>query len=170
MTRSELLQTAKPILFNTYMVRSILYGLKTVTRAAVKPQPVFNNGLWMLGGAGWSENIPSVVPVPGHSLFNRMPYKPGDILFVHEKWYKAPQIFLSVKSVRMERLQNIDADGIRNEGLTIMAVLVGNMEIAQDEFALLWDTTINKSDLGRYGWAANPWVWVIEFKRLEVQE
>ena len=33
-------------------------------------------------------------------------------------------------------------------------------------FAHLWDSTVKKSDLTRFGWAANPWVWNIEFERI----
>lgn len=220
MTRAELLQTAKPILFNTDMVRAILDGRKTVTRRVIKPQPILNKPFWKLGDAAWSDNINSIVPVAGHSLYNRMPFKPGDILYVRETWFyeshmedmtdgepdlpsgcystryvykasspnypvdvgvnaygwrpsihmpkEAARIFLRVKNVRVERLQKIYADGIRKEGLTSMAVHVGDMEIAQTEFALLWDSTVKKSDLDLYGWNANPWVWVIEFEKLEV--
>lgn len=70
---------------------------------------------------------------------------------------------MKVLDVRMERLQQIDADDLRAEGLTSAAVHCGDMEIAIKEWALLWDSTIKKVDIPRFGWAANPWVWVFEF-------
>lgn len=78
---------------------------------------------------------------------------------------EAARIWLKVTDVRVERLQNIDIDGIRNEGLSSMAVHSGDTEIALKELAILWDSTIKKSDLDRYGWDVNPYVWVIEFER-----
>lgn len=83
---------------------------------------------------------------------------------------EAARIWLKVKDVRVEKLQEITADGIRNEGLSSMAVYTGDMEIAQEEFKLLWNSTIKKSDLDRYGWDTNPYVWVIEFERCERPE
>ena len=80
---------------------------------------------------------------------------------------EAARIFLKVADVRAERLQDIDIDGIRNEGLLSAAVHCGDMEIALKEWEILWNSTIKKSDLDRYGWDANPWVWVIEFERCE---
>ena len=80
---------------------------------------------------------------------------------------EAARIFLKVTDVRMERLQEITVDGIRNEGLSSMAVHAGDMEIALKEWENLWNSTIKKSDLDSYGWNANPWVWVIEFERCE---
>lgn len=80
---------------------------------------------------------------------------------------EAARIFLKVTDVRVERLQKIDIEGIRNEGLSSAAVHCGDMEIALKEWEILWNSTIKKSDLDRYGWDANPYVWVIEFERCE---
>ena len=83
---------------------------------------------------------------------------------------EAARIWLKVTDVRVERLQEIAIDGIRNEGLSSMAVHAGDMEIAMEEWKNLWNSTIKKSDLDRYGWDANPWVWIIEFERCEKPE
>lgn len=80
---------------------------------------------------------------------------------------EAARIWLKVTDVRVERLQEITADDIRNEGLSSAAVHCGDTEIALKEWENLWNSTIKKSDLGRYGWNASPWVWVIEFERCE---
>lgn len=96
---------------------------------------------------------------------------------IEMKWHpslhmpkEAARIWLKVTDVRVERLQEITADSIRNEGLSSLAVHCGDMEIALKEWGNLWNSTIKKSDLDRYGWDANPWVWVIEFERCEKPE
>lgn len=83
---------------------------------------------------------------------------------------EAARIWLKVTNVRVEQLQEITIDGIRNEGLSSMAVHAGDMEIAMEEWKNLWNSTVKKSDINRYGWDANPWVWVIEFERCEKPE
>ena len=37
-------------------------------------------------------------------------------------------------------------------------------------FSHLWDSTIKPADRDKYGWNADPWVWVIEFERCEKPE
>lgn len=167
----------KPILFNTEMVRAILDGRKSCTRRIIKPQPTAHYG------------TQCVIP----------PYKPRDILYVRETfiqaaahtfWYKADdkswiseglrwkpsihmpkeaaRIWLKVTDVRAERLQEITEVQAQAEGCT-SGLLTGACT-ARGQFEDLWNTTIKKSDLDRYGWAANPWVWVIQFERCEKPE
>lgn len=83
---------------------------------------------------------------------------------------EAARIWLKVTDARVERLQEITIDGIRNGGISSMAVHAGDMEIALKEWKNLWNSTIKKTDLDSYGWEANPWVWVIEFERCEKPE
>ena len=71
----------------------------------------------------------------------------------------ASRILLEVTSVRVERVQDITEDGAMAEGIASTA---GYMEHRRC-FKNLWDSINLKRG---YGWGANPWVWVIEFKRL----
>jgi hypothetical protein len=69
------------------MVKAILEGRKTQTRRVMKPQPIKQGKLWIYEGAGWSDNIVSINPVPNHSLYEEASYgKPGDLLWVRETW------------------------------------------------------------------------------------
>ena len=79
---------------------------------------------------------------------------------------EASRIFLKVTDVRVERLQDITEYEAEKEGFCDDAeYCMGNT--ARGHFAGLWNSTIKKSDLDRYGWDTNPWVWVIEFERCE---
>lgn len=94
---------------------------------------------------------------------------------------EAARIWLKVTDVRVERLQEITNDGCVAEGIypsncrgcnaafgCDTCIDEGYSEI--DEFTEVWNSTIKKSDLDRYGWDASPWVWVIEFERCEKPE
>ena len=113
---------------------------------------------------------------------------------------EAARIWLKVTDVRVERLQEItevqaQAEGIRGyskDGNLYKYAVTDDWWIdfhnkhrksffggtwwqdmprtAREAFSYLWNSTIKKSDLDRYGWDANPWVWVIEFERCEKPE
>lgn len=123
----------------------------------------------------------------------------GDILYVRETWKEAPKgyyyyedwqkddiadvtkwkpsihmpkeaarIWLKVTDVRVERLQEITEVQAQAEGCN-SGLLTGACT-ARGQFEDLWNSTVKKSDLDRYGWSANPYVWVIEFERCEKPE
>lgn len=83
---------------------------------------------------------------------------------------EAARIWLKVTDVRVERLQEITSEQICREGVEVEYPHVLNREEKRYAFSRLWDSTIKKSDLDRYGWNASPWVWVIEFERCEKPE
>lgn len=126
----------------------------------------------------------------------------SDLIF---RWYpsihmpkEAARIFLCVKSIRVERLQDItekdaDAEGMpddldypvspvycprcHGEGLIGSHSGYGFIEVdcpmcdtSVKRFGNLWNSTISNADFEKYGWDANPWVWVIEFERCEKPE
>ncbi|ECJ7676830.1 hypothetical protein AB3O48_004016 [Salmonella enterica] len=74
----------------------------------------------------------------------------------------ASRITLEITDVRVERLRGLSEEDAKSEGIIPSAggVLPG------------WEYRINFRDLwmdiyGTDNWEANPWVWVIEFKRVE---
>lgn len=227
MKREQVLQIAKPILFNTEMVRAIQGGRKKVTRRIAKPQPKDKNdiiykhpecGQWFISPD--DDNVPETRIKP--------PYKVGDVLYVRETWAKmyccncdydneeceynidrsgltitcddgvyvykatdsvntntkwhpsihmpkeAARIFLRVTDVRVERLQDIRYEDCLAEGVQLTFLQQRDLAkrglIAWNRFSVVWDSTVKKSDLSKYGWNANPWVWVIEFERISKEE
>lgn len=80
---------------------------------------------------------------------------------------EAARIWLEVTDVRVERLQNIDGKGCVKEGIEEEPLKYVGEEFVKGMYHDLWDSTIKKSDIDRYGWDANPWVWVIDFERCD---
>ena len=78
---------------------------------------------------------------------------------------EAARIWLKVTDVRVERLQEISGEDLIKEGIDLFQS--SYVRVAFDEFKNIWNSTIKKSDIDRYGWNANPVVWVIEFERCE---
>ena len=88
-------------------------------------------------------------------------------------WYKRPSIFmpraasrilLEIVSVRVERLNDCSDADARAEGTPGGHGVIPSYNYhatPSEHFSHLWES-IN----GAGSWAANPWVWVIEFKRV----
>lgn len=79
---------------------------------------------------------------------------------------EAARIWLKVTDVRVERLQDMKTVDFQKEGMQANSI-PDWWNIIEQKFRKLWDSTVLKQDLDRYGWDANPWVWVIEFERIE---
>lgn len=209
--------TIKPILFNTEMVRAILDGRKTCTRRSVKGN-IPNDAIWGYTGFTPKGYISCRgVYADGYGEgFYKLPYLPGDVLYVRETWgegyedgtyiyraddkladhpmfrrstkmlyhpsihmpKEAARIWLKVTDVRVERLQGITDEQAKREGIQYDECPTGFTWKQETDMhncyttpigamQALWNSTIKKSDLDRYGWVANPWVWVIEFERCE---
>lgn len=80
----------------------------------------------------------------------------------------ASRIMLEITAVRVECLQDISeeqalAEGVRDAGEGFFDIEDSKHLSAdpRESFASLWES-IN----GAESWAANPWVWVVEFKRV----
>ncbi|MBD0758910.1 morphogenetic protein [Klebsiella variicola] len=177
------------MIFNGEMVRAILDGRKTQTRRPVKfPVHDKNLGCELAGNELAGE-------LSAGSYLNSAFGKPGDRIWVRETWARynidqnshdiafrattpadwpeegrwrpsihmprwASRILLEITDVRVERLKSIsDGDAIR-EGCSTADMKSG--DCVADVFARLW-----ASIYGDESWNSNPWVWVIEFKRVE---
>jgi len=168
-----------PIIFNTEMVKAILDGRKSQTRRVVVPQPkrVYRD-------AG---EIYLYKNKEDDDVEIKWKYHVGDRLWVRETWmlgwniggevtYKADEkdgdymgkwkpsvhmprwasrITLEITGVKAERVQEIRLQGKVAEGI--------NMNHPMQIFKELWNSINAKRG---YSWESNPWVWVIEFKRI----
>ena len=110
-------------------------------------------------------------------------YRATDEIYGDAMWHpsirmpKEARIWLKVTDVRVERLQDITEEGAKKEGAIDNRGFIhspnneyDNVHTAREHFVKIWNNTIKKSNLDRYGWDASPWVWVIEFERCEKPE
>lgn len=197
MKREQLLKNAKPILFNTEMVRAILEERKTVTRRVIN---------WDIVNKCDMEKDGTLLCFEDEYGDHIRPeklcrYQPKAFMYVRETWCKNPnyeeyyfktrsygiapynlkwkpsihmpkeaaRIFLRVTDVRVERLQEITIEQIHREGVEVECPHVLNGEEKRNGFSQLWNSTVKKTDIDHYGWDANPYVWVIEFERIEME-
>ena len=106
-------------------------------------------------------------------------YRATDEISGDAKWHpsihmpkEAARIWLKVTDVRVERLQEITAESALAEGTDKYIHLNGKFDenAILTSFMGIWNSTIKNSDIDRYGWDVNPYVWVIEFERCDKPE
>lgn len=111
-------------------------------------------------------------------------YRATDEIYGDARWHpsihmskEAARIWLKVTDVRVDRLHEITEDGAKAEGAIDNRGFIHSPEneydrihTAREHFIKIWNSTIKKSDLDRYGWDANPYVFVIEFERCDKPE
>jgi hypothetical protein len=76
------------------------------------------------------------------------------------------RITLEITSVRVERLQDISEADAAAEGWTRQSERSNDPEVHQDA-ARDWYSDLWEQINGAGSWALNPWVWVIEFKKVK---
>jgi hypothetical protein len=134
--------------------------------------PITLDGLQCSAGEAWRLYRADTQPtkygldlLPGGAHFDGR-WRPS----IHmPRW--ASRLSLEVLSVRVERLQEISEEDAKAEGVQPIAIEVahlgevcgGGALTAREQFGALWDT-INGD---RAPWADNPWVWRVEFRRVE---
>ena len=206
----------KPILFNTEMVRAILDGRKTQTRRIAKTATYIMTSVEKLDEELSKGIVNKYAPFQlGDILWVRETWQyieesDTDGFYVYAadredpaewKWKpsihmprEAARIFLKVKDVRMERLQDMSEEDAISEGYSGVCpgahtvyfpdgyaepCHVGgedcrygywycNHSIQEAFGSDIWDRMIKPVELPRYGWEANPWVWAIEFERCDL--
>lgn len=179
----------RPILFSAPMVRAILEGRKTMTRrmrglekmngfklgcsgspllGGVESGAFFSNAKWVqstygnVGDRLWVREAYGIadIEVSGGQQHEQIVYLADfDPLYQPkpDKWKPSihmpridSRIDLEITAVRVERLQDISEEDARAEGVESRA-----------EFEKLW-----KEINGLESWDSNPWVWVVEFKKV----
>lgn len=183
---------ARPILMNGAMVRATLDGSKTQTRRVMSERHRYH----FIEASGDLELCP--YGVPGDRLYVREtwqhsnhplgPYDDDCLVFYRADYLDDPhgadgekspegryrtwrpsihmprsasRILLEVTAIRVERLQDISEADAWAEGCSQDATW------PRDWYLDLWDSL--KPAAG-FTWADNPWVWVVEFKRIEASK
>lgn len=129
------------------------------------------NGLTKKGNQKWvffaaSEDVKYFDNPPDVYRISRDKFNPE-----LRQWYKrlarfmpksACRIKLEITNIRVERLQDISESDAKAEGVETLGLYPGYNVSNRGKYEGLWNL-INGND----SWDLNPWVWVIEFKRIK---
>ncbi|MBS3895119.1 hypothetical protein, partial [Serratia marcescens] len=183
----------RPVIFNSEMVRAILSGRKTQTRRAISDRHL--HLIDVASRVGECYPLESGIDHANSQSYYReyCPFgQAGDRLWVRETFgdcgnrlvYRADtedgaasqvkcwvpsihmpreacRILLEITAVRVERLNDISEEDAKAEGVKAGVCPGHEHMMHQVAFSELW-----QSIYGAESWRANPWVWVIEFRRV----
>jgi hypothetical protein len=184
----------RPILFSGPMVRAILEGRKTQTRRPLRRQPNYTPRMLYVPYRG-GKRICVRDDKNFYDYWNWCSYGvPGDRLWVRETWFQGyatvyradhpecqpsgysadkwrPSIFmprwasrltLEITDVRVQQVQAISEADANAEGCDLPA---RDQDWSQCRrwYQDLWDSINAKRGCG---WATNPWVWALTFRRI----
>lgn len=182
----------RPILFSAPMVRALLAGTKTQTRRAFNDKANWNfiegqgdmstcpygqpgDRLWVREN-GWQRPFRSARDMrEGADTWPPYEYDAEPVCCWEDGelkrlgWKRRPsihmprwasRILLEVTAARVERLQEISESDAMAEGVGALPIETRHATPKAD-FQFLWES-IN----GACSWDANPFVWVVEFKRV----
>ncbi len=179
--------TERPMIFTADSVRAIGDGRKTQTRRVMKTQPEHiikhRENIAVVDG----RKIYCPYGQPGDRLWVRetwyqihnKDFTTGQVIYKADGWesedkkplgWRSPmfmprwasRILLEIVSIRVERVQEISIDDIFAEGSPRMSSDEDGSEL-YEWYSDLWDSLNAK----RYPWESNPWVWAIEFRRVQ---
>lgn len=154
-------QNERPIRFTPEMALAVFEGRKTVTRRVMKQQPCRQPVLIPNGGESYWSNPLYIQGAMMGSQNQACPYgKQGDLLITEAP--NGEQFRLEITDIRVEQVQMISIGEILKEGLAESMYQFIPVTAAFEYFEEFWD-----SIYGAGSWKSNPWVWVVEFKRLD---
>lgn len=119
------------------------------------------------GGQKWSNGDFYPAPAKGYfpGAFDHIKWRPSIFM---PRW--ASRITLEITGVRVERVQDISEEDAKAEGCEIYCAYFGKCYSGRcashhyrKGYRVLWDSINAKRG---FPWSKNPWVWLIEFKKL----
>jgi hypothetical protein len=170
------LSTSEQLIIECGILKRIWRGVMSLWETKIERKSKYN-----IGDILWVRETTAIVPCGDErGIQDRVIYKAGRlpndfskadgdkwIPSIHMKRTSA-RIFLEVVSVRVERLREITGEDKVAEGFCCCSRSYPCAERERCEkpcFMKTWDNLNAKR--GEYGWKDNPWVWVIEFRRVK---
>jgi hypothetical protein len=151
-----------------------------------KPTPTYSIAPFQKGDILWVRETWHVTAVSNRIVFfgykaeGSLIYETTDTAFLTKmagmaRWRpsiflprEAARIFLEVKGVRIERLQDINPEDAEAEGVKVADYDLGPYAKTEDYYSWAFQCLWNGLNAKRgYSWESNPWVWVYEFMRIK---